>query len=136
MLISEKNIEKSLDYFDSLNDDKFEKLVDNILEEQAYLSTFFQQNLDHFFDEDDTIKDFAYNLYFTVLYVYKSKSKNYPIIDDKQLNKTIEKGNTEHNQEELGDFIYTQLVESEFAKDDFMKVLGLLNVVILCLENE
>jgi len=135
MLISEKNIEKALDYFDSIDDAKFEKLVDNILEEQAYLSTFFQQNLDHFFTENEEIKDFAYNLYFTVLYVYKSKSKNYEAIDDTRLNKTIEKGNTEHNQEELGDFIYTQLVESDFAKDDFMKVLGLLNVVILCMES-
>ena len=134
MLISEKNIEKALDYFDSLDDKKFEKLVDTILDEQAYLSTFFQQNLDHFFEEEDTIKDLAYNLYFTVLYVYKSKSKKYTIIDDKILNQTIEEGNTEHNQEELGDFIYTQLVESDFAKDEFMKVLGLLNVVILCFE--
>ncbi len=135
MLISEKNIEKALDYFDSLDDTKFEKLVDNILDEQAYLSTFFQQNLDHFFTENEGVKDFAYNLYFTVLYVYKSKSKNYIVINDTILNKTIEKGNTEHNQEELGDFIYTQLVESSFAKDDFMKVLGLLNVVILCMES-
>lgn len=135
MLVSEKNIEKALDYFDSLDEKKFEKLVDNILQEQAYLSTFFQQNLDHFFAENDEIKDLAYNLFFTTLYVYKSKAKSYLIIDDAALNKTLEKGNTEHNQEELGDFIYTQLVESEYKKEEFMKILGLLNVVILCMEN-
>ena len=135
MQITEKNIEKALDYFDSLDEIKFEKLVDNLIQEQAYLSTFVQQNLDHFFEENEAIKDLAYNLFFTILYVIKSKNNNkYKIIDEQILNSIIEKGNKEHQQEELGDFIFTQLVESEFEKDDFMKVLGILNVVILCLE--
>jgi len=135
MIISENNIEKALNYFESLDDTKYESTVDKLLEEQAYLSTFVQQNLDNIFDEENKITDFSYNLYFTVLYMFKSKnSDKYKIVDDKILNSILKKEEFEHKQEELGDFIYTQFVESEFPKDDFLKVIGLLSVVIICLD--
>jgi hypothetical protein len=134
MIITEKNIDKALNYFDSLNEEKFENLVDKLLDEQAYLSTFVQQNLDHFFEENEEIKDLAYNLFFTILYLFKTKfDDKYIVIDENILNTTIEKKNSEHNQEELGDFIYNQLVDSDFKKEDFLKILGILNVAILCL---
>ena len=135
MIINENNIEKALNYFESLDDTKYESTVDKLLEEQAYLSTFVQQNLDNIFDEENKITDFSYNLYFTVLYMFKSKnSDKYKIVDDKILNSILKKEEFEHKQEELGDFIYTQFVESEFPKDDFLKVIGLLSVVIICLD--
>jgi len=136
MDITNSNIEKSLKYFDTLSDEKYERLVDNIIEEQAYLSTFIQQNLDAFFKDDENIKDLSYNLYFNILFLYKSKlSDKYVIVDSVKLAHIIEnnlEGN--HNQEELGDFLFTQLVDSEYCKEDILKIIGLLNIVINCLE--
>ena len=135
MIITENNIEKALIYFENLDDNKYENIVDNLLEEQAYLSTFIQQNLDNIFEETNKIKDFSYNLYFTILFIYKSKlADKYKIIDEKTLNIILESNNFEHQQEELGDFIYTQLVKSKFSKDDFLKVIGMLNIAIKCLD--
>jgi len=134
MEITNNNIEKALKYFDKLDDSKYETLVDNIIEEQAYLSTFVQQNLDAIFGENEQIKDLSYNLYFNILYIFKSKlADKYPIIDNEKLVPIIENNNGgEHKQEELGDFLFTQLVDSEFGKEDILKVIGLLNIVINC----
>ena len=86
MEITNNNIEKALKYFDKLDDSKYETLVDNIIEEQAYLSTFVQQNLDAIFGENEQIKDLSYNLYFNILYIFKSKlADKYPIIDNEKL---------------------------------------------------
>lgn len=135
MIITDKNIEKTLNYIENLDDNKYDTIVDNLLEEQALLSTFIQQNLDDLFNDDNRIKDFTYNIYFTTLSIFKSKnSEKYIIIDTKKLNHILESQNFDHKQEELGDFIFTQYVESEFAKSDFLKVIGLLSVVIKCLD--
>jgi len=134
MEITNNNTEKALNYFDKLDDNKYETLVDNIIEEQAYLSTFVQQNLDAIFGENEQIKDLSYNLYFNILYLFKTKlADKYPIIDSNKLVPIIESNKAgNHNQEELGDFLFTQLVGSKFSKEDILKVIGLLNVVINC----
>ncbi len=136
MEITNNNIEKALKYFDKLDDTKYETLVDNIIEEQAYLSTFIQQNLDAIFGKNEQIKDLSYNLYFTILYLYKNKlGDSYPIIDKEKLTAIIENNNGgNHKQEELGDFLFTQLVDSKFGKEEILKVIGLLNVVINCVD--
>ncbi len=136
MEITNNNIEKALKYFDKLDDTKYETLVDSIIEEQAYLSTFIQQNLDAIFGENEQIIDLSYNLYFNILYLFKNKlDDKYPIIDSNKLVPIIESNNGgNHNQEELGDFLFTQLVGSEFSKEDILKVIGLLNVVINCID--
>ena len=137
MTITENNIEKALTYLEKLSEEKQERLIDNLLDEQAYLSTFVQQNLDHIFEEGSEIIDFTYNLYYTVLYVFKSKLRDrYEIVDKEALAKVLEKQNFEHHQVELGDFIFTQYVVQDFSQEDFLKAIGLLNVVILCLSQK
>jgi|GEM_PF-6907660 hypothetical protein len=136
MIITENNIEKALLYFDKLDDTKYEKLIDELLQEQAYLSTFVQQNLDNIFAENENIKDISYNLYFIILHLYKAKLEHkYPIINKEKLD-TFLSGNNEvtHKQEDLGDFIFTQLATSEIEKPDIIAIIGLLNIVINCFE--
>ena len=137
MEITKNNIEKALNYFDKLDDTKYEILVDKIIEEQAYLSTFIQQNLDEFYTNNESIKDLTYNLYFNILYLFKSKlADKYKIIEKNTLTPIIENNKAgEHKQEELGDFIFTQLADSEFNKNDILIIIGLLNIVINCFDN-
>ena len=136
MEITNNNIEKAINYFDKLENGKYETLVNSIIEEQAFLSTFIQQNLDAIFEKNEQIKDLSYNLYFIILYLYKLKLDNkYKIIDSNILVPLIEKNKGgDHNQEELGDFLFTQLVNSDFGKNDILKIIGLLNIVINCFE--
>jgi hypothetical protein len=135
MTITEKNIEKAIAYFEGLNDDKQEKLANRLLDEQAYLSTFVQQNIDNLFQEGKQIVDYTYNMYYTILYIIQSKKKaQYTIIDKEKLTEILEKEEYNHSQEELGDFIFTQYVAQDFEKEEFLKAIGLLNVVIKCLE--
>lgn len=135
MIISENNIEKSLTYLEKLSDDKYETLIDNIVNEQAYLSTFIQQNLDNIFKENEDIKDFAFNIYANVLYFYKSKnSENYNIVNDIILKNILDKKKFEHNQESIGDFIYSQIVNEKFSKDDSVEILNLIAIIINCLD--
>ena len=135
MTITEKNIEKAIAYFEGLDDDKQEKLANKLLDEQAYLSTFVQQNIDNLFPEGEQIVDFTYNIYYTILYIIQSKKKDqYTIVDKKKLVEVLEEEDYKHSQEELGDFIFTQYVAQDFEKEEFLKAIGLLNVVIKCLE--
>ena len=135
MTITEKNIEKAIAYFEGLDDDKQEKLANKLLDEQAYLSTFVQQNIDNLFPEGEQIVDFTYNIYYTILYIIQSKKKDqYTIVDKKKLVEVLEKEDYKHSQEELSDFIFTQYVAQDFEKEEFLKAIGLLNVVIKCLE--
>ncbi len=135
MIISEKNIEKSLSYLEKLPDDKFEKLIDELVNEQAYLSTFIQQNCDNIFKENETVKDFTFNIYANILYFYKSKlGDNYKITDKETLSKVLETKNFEHNQEFIGDFIYNQIVNENFTKSESLEIINLLSIVINCLD--
>ncbi len=135
MTITEKNIEKAIAYFEGLDDDKQEKLANRLLDEQAYLSTFVQQNIDNLFGEGEQIIDFTYNMYYTILYIIQSKKKaQYTIVDKEKLTEILEKEEYNHSLEELSDFIFTQYVAQDFEKEEFLKAIGLLNVVIKCLE--
>lgn len=135
MIISENNIEKSLTYLEKLSDEKYETLIDNIVNEQAYLSTFIQQNLDNIFKENEDIKDFAFNIYANVLYFYKSKnSEKYNIVNDIILKNILDTKKFEHNQESIGDFIYSQIVNEKFSKDDSVEILNLIAIIINCLD--
>lgn len=133
MQITENNIEKALQYLDKFTDADYEKLVDKIVEEQAYLSTFIQQNLENIFKDKDEIQEFAFNLYFITLYLYKTKLKDkYKIIEIDDLKKVLSQENKEFDQDELGDFLFTQLTNSFVPKEAIMKIVNLLNIIIHC----
>ncbi len=136
MEITNKNIEKDLDYLDKLDNDKFDSIINKYLDEQAYLSTFFQQNIDNLFNENSPIIDFSFNIYFNVLFLFKSKlGKKYYIISENTLKKILSDNNKEHKQENLGDFIYAQFASQDFEKEDILKAVRLLNIIILSLDN-
>ena len=133
MIISEKNIENNLNYLNKLPNDKYEKLIDEIITEQGYLSTFVQQNLDNIFKENEKIKDFTFNLYSNIIYFFKSKlDDKYKIIDKEILSRILELNNFEHKQEFIGDFIYNQIVNEKINKTETIKILNILSIVINC----
>jgi len=133
MIISEKNIENNLNYLNKLPDDKYEKLIDEIITEQGYLSTFVQQNLDNIFKENEKIKDFTFNLYSNIIYFFKSKlDDKYKIIDKEILSRILELNNFEHKQEFIGDFIYNQIVNEKINKTETIEILNILSIVINC----
>jgi len=131
MEITEKYINKQLDYLDKIDDESYGRLVDKTLNEQALLSTFVQQNLDNIYKNDDKIKDFTYNMYFFILFLFKNKMKNkYPVISKEHLDKILNNNNFENPFEDLGDFIFTQYLNEDFDKESFLEAISLLNVVI------
>ena len=133
MIISEKNIENNLNYLNKLPDDKYEKLIDETITEQGYLSTFVQQNLDNIFKENEKIKDFTFNLYSNIIYFFKSKlDDKYKIIDKEILSRILELNNFEHKQEFIGDFIYNQIVNEKINKTETIEILNILSIVINC----
>ncbi len=137
MIITENNIEKALHYLEKLTEDKQERLIEVLLDEQAYLSTFVQQNLDHIFEEDNGIVDFTYNLYFSILYIFKNKLKDqYKIVDKEVLTKILNEKNKSHHQTDLGDFIFTQYIAQDFSQESILQAVDLLRVVILCLDKQ
>ncbi len=131
MIISEKNIENYLDYLNNLSDKKYEALIDKIVDEQAYLSTFVQQNLDNIFKDNTDIKDFTFNIYTNVIYFFKSKlGSNYKIVNNKILSDVLNSQNYEHKQEFIGDFIYNQIINKEINKNETFDILNILAIVI------
>ena len=134
MEISENNINKALAYIDGLEENAYDNLANKLMEEQAYLSTFLQQNLDYLFSDNEDIKDFASNLHIFILYLFKIKQKNkYPIIDKEKLSAILEQKEHINPYESLGDFIFSQWVSQDFAKEDFLKAIQLQNVIIVAL---
>ncbi len=135
MNITENNIRKSLQYLEKLSGDKQERLIEQLLDEQGYLSTFVQQNLEHLFGEEEEIVDFTFNLYYTILYMFKAKQgERYLIVDKKRLEEVLQHNRFEHKQADLGDFIFTQYAAQDFPQEKFLQAIGLLNVVIVCLD--
>jgi len=134
MKISEKKIEKDLKYFEGLSDEQQERLANKLLDEQAYLTTFVQQNLDNLFDEGEEIVDFTYNLYYTLLFLIRNNLKKYRVIEKPDLEAVLAREDIRHSQEALGDFIFTQLVARGYTGDDVKKAAGLLNVVVKCFD--
>ena len=127
MIVSEKNIENYLDYLNNLSDENYEKLIDKIIDEQGYLSTFVQQNIDNIFKDNEDIKEFTFNLYSNIIYFFKSK------LNDKYKIVTKENKKFEHKQEFIGDFIYNQIVLKKINKKDTIEILNILGIVINCL---
>ncbi len=134
MEITEKYIDKQIDYLNNFEQKKYEKLFDTIVEEQLLLSSFMQKNLDIIFPEDkEQIKEFTYNIYFLILFILKSKLKDkYFIIDNEKLDKVLKLSVFENPYEDLGDFIFTQFISEGYEKDDILKAINLLNVIIAC----
>jgi len=135
MEISENNINKALSYLENLKEDSYTRLIDSLVEEQAYLSTFVQQNLDYLFQEQEPLKDFTFNLYTFVLYLFKQKQGNsYPIVTKAHLEKILKLSEFDNPYENLGDFIFSQLLNQNFTKEDILQSIDLLKVVINTLE--
>ncbi len=135
MKITENNIRKSLRYLEKLPGEKQERLIEQLLDEQGYLSTFVQQNLEHLFGEEDPVVDFTFNLYYTILYIFKAKQgERYTIVDKKRLVEILEHNHFEHQQDDLGDFIFTQYAAQDFPQDKMLKATGLMKVVVVCLD--
>jgi hypothetical protein len=131
--MNENFIIKQLNYFDKLDDKALNKLYDKLFSEQALLSTFMQQNLDNIFPDNEKIKDFTLNIYILLLYLFKTKLKNkYRIIDKPYLDNILNINKFENPYEDLGDFIFTQYINEDFEKNDFIDAIKLLNVVITC----
>jgi len=135
MEISENNINKALSYLESLNDEKHSRLIDSLIDEQAYLSTFVQQNLDYLFSDKENLKDFSFNLYAFILYIFKQKKgKSYHIVNKEKLEEILKLKEYNNPYENLGDFIFSQLLDQNFNKKDFLQAIDLLKVVINTLE--
>jgi len=98
-----------------------------------YIANSMDNNISAFDVTTEKIKDFTLNIYILLLYLFKTKLKNkYRIIDKPYLDNILNINKFENPYEDLGDFIFTQYINEDFEKNDFIDAIKLLNVVITC----